>query len=117
VERPLVESALLPTFLSLAEDEQDSVRLQTVQNAVAFATIIPPQAQVLPVVLATAADRSWRVRWSVASKFDHLCQALGPEITGELRSRDRTMSLRDGDDWRSRGLRNGTMTICCCCGW
>lgn len=49
--------------------------------------MLPPEARaahVLPVTLAAAGDRSWRVRWSAASKYEHVCQAFcgGPE--GEL---------------------------------
>jgi len=40
-----VQRSLLPTFLSLAEDEQDSVRLQTVQNCVAFVSVLPVEVQ------------------------------------------------------------------------
>lgn len=33
-------------------------------------------AHVLPVTLAAAGDRSWRVRWSAASKYEAVCQAF-----------------------------------------
>lgn len=33
-------------------------------------------AHILPVTLAAAADRSWRVRWSAASKYEAVCRAL-----------------------------------------
>lgn len=48
-------------FLSgLAEDDQDSVRLQTVDNCSALARVLPPEGQkehVLPVVLDTSKDK------------------------------------------------------------
>lgn len=46
--------------LGLAEDDQDSVRLQTVDNCSALARVMPPEGQkehVLPVVLDTAKDK------------------------------------------------------------
>lgn len=50
---------LLFVFPGLAEDDQDSVRLQTVDNCSALARILPPEGQtqhVLPVVIATTKD-------------------------------------------------------------
>ncbi len=44
----------------LAEDDQDSVRLQTVDNCSALARVLPPEGQkehVLPVVLDTTKDK------------------------------------------------------------
>lgn len=43
-------------------------------------------AHVLPVTLAAAADRSWRVRWSAASKYEAVCRvfvARGGAAEGE----------------------------------
>lgn len=76
---------LLPAFRSLAADDHDNVRLQTIGNCVAFAEALPTEEarveHALPLTLAAAADRAWRVRWSVASKFEHVCQAFGPSVT------------------------------------
>lgn len=47
-------------IIGLAEDDQDSVRLQTVDNCSALARVLPPEGQtqhVLPVVLETAKDQ------------------------------------------------------------
>lgn len=81
---PACSHPLLPSFRSLAADDHDNVRLQTVANCVALAQALPAEArlqEVLPITLAAAADRAWRVRWSVASKFEDVCQAFGPEVT------------------------------------
>lgn len=81
----VIETEMLPIFVSLSTDGQDSVRLQTIENAITFAQKLSSsssaqleiiQNQVIPVVLTTAADRSWRVRWSVANKYPELCQAM-----------------------------------------
>lgn len=48
------------TCIGLAEDDQDSVRLQTVDNCSALARVMPPEGQkehVLPVVLDTTKDK------------------------------------------------------------
>lgn len=70
------QEELVPLFANIAMDDQDSVRLQTVGNCVALASALAPDeahAKVLPVLLETVRDRSWRVRWSVAARFDELC--------------------------------------------
>ncbi len=36
-------------------------------------------SEVLPVVLAIAADRSWRVRWSLAVKLYQVAQGMGSQ--------------------------------------
>lgn len=76
-------SELLPLFLVLSQDRQDSVRIHTIDNAVALARLVPADvvaAQVLPVIFETARDGSWRVRWSVANRFPEIGEATGPEI-------------------------------------
>ena len=73
-------------FRTLAADDQDSVRLQTVGNCVALAADADAAARrdvVLPALLATAADRSWRVRWSVAARFEDACRAIAADDGGD----------------------------------
>jgi hypothetical protein len=36
--------------------------------------------EVLPVVLAIAADRSWRVRWSLAVKIAEVSTVMGSQV-------------------------------------
>ena len=70
-QRRSVDEELVSLFRALADDDQDSVRLQTVENCCALAKALPNAQQrrcvVLPVLLSTASDRSWRVRWSASS--------------------------------------------------
>lgn len=80
----------LSLFSSLADDDQDSVRLQTVENCIALARrrdSFAADNDVLPVVLATAADRSWRVRWSAATAFARICRALVDALSSSSPSR------------------------------
>uniref|UniRef100_M4BXL3 Phosphatase PP2A regulatory subunit A/Splicing factor 3B subunit 1-like HEAT repeat domain-containing protein n=1 Tax=Hyaloperonospora arabidopsidis (strain Emoy2) TaxID=559515 RepID=M4BXL3_HYAAE len=75
-------SEMLPLFLTLATDRQDSVRIHTIDNAVALARLVPSDVlptQVLPTIFETARDASWRVRWSVANRFPEICDALTAE--------------------------------------
>lgn len=72
----------MPLFLALAQDRQDSVRIHTIDNAVALAKVVPRDvvsAQILSTVFDTARDGSWRVRWSVANRFPEICDAVSPE--------------------------------------
>ena len=86
-----VKQEFLTLFTALADDDQDSVRLLTVESCLALSTVFPEalkSTHVLPVVFNTTSDRSWRVRWSVANKYCELCEVLGKEIT--------TSSMLDG---------------------
>lgn len=84
-EKGIVSAVLMPLYEILASNEQpDSIRLQTTQNCVAFGTVLGGFApdftaseialiqRLLPLVVATIDDRSWRVRWTAASKFSHV---------------------------------------------
>jgi len=92
-----VESVLLPLFRSFAEDEHDSVRLGTIDNCIHLATCVgfsklpdsaPPTGSaliVLQTALAAAGDRSWRVRWAAAGKYNDLANAFGSKAAnGEM---------------------------------
>ncbi|GMF65037.1 unnamed protein product [Phytophthora lilii] len=82
MDGPSASSEMLPLFLALATDRQDSVRIHTIDNAVALARLVPADvlpAQVLPTIFDTARDGSWRVRWSVANRFPEICEALNAE--------------------------------------
>jgi serine/threonine-protein phosphatase 2A regulatory subunit A len=79
VEPEFVKGELIPLFTSLAEDEQDSVRLLVVPIGVAIAKSIgadAAKATITPVCLTLAQDKAWRVRWSAASSFCPLIEAV-----------------------------------------
>mmetsp|Transcript_26483 Transcript_26483/g.57092 ORF Transcript_26483/g.57092 Transcript_26483/m.57092 type:complete len:693 (+) Transcript_26483:113-2191(+) len=98
-EGGVVSTTLLDLYESLAGgDQPDSVRLHTTQNCVSFGkamTQIKEKAssvssdlqtiffgidalvkRILPLIVATIDDRSWRVRWTAASKFALVVQAF-----------------------------------------
>ena len=78
--------SLVQLFEALARDDQDSVRLQTVGNCAALFRALEParvRGTVLPVLLATATDRSWRVRWSAAAAFAELAAAVDDDVGGD----------------------------------
>lgn len=67
-----VISSALPVYLKLAADDQDSVRLLTVQDLIVIAQQLEPdevKQQLLSQLRQSVADKSWRVRYMVANYF------------------------------------------------
>ena len=91
----MLTTTFIPLYEELASNEQpDSVRLHTATNCVAFGEgmtklqtlkgrddLSTAAADVLvnriiPLIVATIDDRSWRVRWTAASKFAEVVEAF-----------------------------------------
>jgi len=82
-----VPNIIIPLYEWLANtDQPDSVRLQTTNNCVVFGQVLsgvigPTETELelvdklIPLVIATIDDRSWRVRWTAASKFASVIEA------------------------------------------
>mmetsp|Transcript_15037 Transcript_15037/g.21282 ORF Transcript_15037/g.21282 Transcript_15037/m.21282 type:complete len:656 (+) Transcript_15037:190-2157(+) len=83
-EDGVLTTELVPLYEKLASNEQpDSVRLQTTENCALFGEVLTALANenpltesevslvkiLVPLIVATIDDRSWRVRWTAASKF------------------------------------------------
>lgn len=71
----IVIEEMIPLLQHLAGDEQDSVRLLTVDILIAIAEVVPKGQQGSYGVLLTTLrnfieDKSWRVRYMVAEKFE-----------------------------------------------
>ncbi|CAG2063386.1 unnamed protein product, partial [Timema podura] len=84
VEVEYLKSDLIPMFVNLAQDEQDSVRLLAVEACVSIASLLQQddvEQLVMPTLRQCAGDTSWRVRYMVADKFTELQKAVGPDIT------------------------------------
>ena len=93
-EGGVIFSLVLPLYEQLASNDQpDSVRLQTSENCVALGQVMsdlsedePPLREselqilqrILPLIVATIDDRSWRVRWTAAAKFASVIRAYDP---------------------------------------
>ena len=84
--RTAVKDELPNTIVPLLEelaatDQPDSVRLQTTENCVKLGRVCHDEAivqRILPLIVATIEDRSWRVRWTAASKFADVMAAYAP---------------------------------------
>jgi serine/threonine-protein phosphatase 2A regulatory subunit A len=71
----VVIEEMIPLFRHLASDDQDSVRLLTVEILIAIAEVVPKEQQSSHGILLTALrslfeDKSWRVRYMVADRFE-----------------------------------------------
>nr|POE88131.1 protein phosphatase pp2a regulatory subunit a [Quercus suber] len=76
---------MIPLFQHLAADDQDSVRLLTVEVLIAIAEAVPKEQQSSHGVLLTALrslfeDKSWRVRYMVADRFEKVAKAVDEEV-------------------------------------
>lgn len=81
----IVIEDMIPLFQHLAGDDQDSVRLLTVDVLIAIAEAVPKEQQTSHAVLLTALrglfeDKSWRVRYMVADRFEKIAKAVDEEV-------------------------------------
>jgi serine/threonine-protein phosphatase 2A regulatory subunit A len=84
----IVIDEMIPLFQHLVQDDQDSVRLLTVEILISIAEVVPKEQQASHGVLLTSLrnlieDKSWRVRYMVADRFEKVCPhavELGSQI-------------------------------------
>ncbi|KAF2107411.1 protein phosphatase PP2A regulatory subunit A [Lophiotrema nucula] len=81
----IVIEEMIPLFQHLAADDQDSVRLLTVDILISIAEAVPKEQQSSHGVLLTALrslfeDKSWRVRYMVADRFEKIAKAVDEEV-------------------------------------
>lgn len=72
---PVVIEEMIPLFQHLVNDDQDSVRLLTVEILISIAEVVPKEQQSSHGVLLTSLrnlieDKSWRVRYMIADRFE-----------------------------------------------
>ncbi|KAK9321343.1 armadillo-type protein [Lipomyces orientalis] len=85
IDKDTVVTDVVPFFLYLAQDDQDSVRLLTVDVLIATAGVLGPdlvREHLLEQLKKLFADKSWRVRYMVADRFEQLAVtvAAGDEV-------------------------------------
>lgn len=81
----IVMEEMIPLLQRLAGDDQDSVRLLTVDVLIAIAEVVPKEQQASHGVLLVALrnlfeDKSWRVRYMVADRFEKIAKAVDEEV-------------------------------------
>lgn len=72
---------MIPLFQHLVSDDQDSVRLLTVEILISIAEAVPKEQQSSHGVLLTSLrnlieDKSWRVRYMIADRFEKVWNVL-----------------------------------------
>lgn len=80
----IVIDEMIPLFQHLVQDDQDSVRLLTVEILISIAEVVPKEQQSSHGVLLTSLrnlidDKSWRVRYMIADRFEKVCMAPSDE--------------------------------------
>lgn len=71
----IVVAEMIPLFQHLAQDDQDSVRLLTVDILISIAEVVPKEQHpshgvLLSTLKSLISDKSWRVRYMVADRFE-----------------------------------------------
>ena len=75
LSKPHVLSDGLAVYRRLQSDDQDSVRLLTVEDLIAIAQRLTPaevKEQLLKQIRQTVSDKSWRVRYMAATHFNEV---------------------------------------------
>ncbi|KAK9236547.1 armadillo-type protein [Lipomyces kononenkoae] len=85
IDAETVVADIVPFLLYLAQDDQDSVRLLTIDVLIAVSRLLGPdlvREHLLEQLKKLFADKSWRVRYMVADRFEQLAIAVaaGDEI-------------------------------------
>ncbi|KHO00825.1 protein phosphatase PP2A regulatory subunit A [Metarhizium album ARSEF 1941] len=81
----IVIDEMIPLFQHLVQDDQDSVRLLTVEILISIAEVVPKEQQASHGVLLTSLrnlieDKSWRVRYMIADRFEKIAKAVDEEV-------------------------------------
>lgn len=80
--KPHVLADGLAIYRKLQGDDQDSVRLLTVEDLIAIAEQLNPaevKEQLLKQIRQTMTDKSWRVRYMAATHFNEVgCVRISP---------------------------------------
>lgn len=81
--KEVVINEAIPLYRRLSTDDQDSVRLLTVQDLIAISEQLTSEqvsAYMLASMRTAVRDKSWRVRYMAADNFVKLASAFGPEL-------------------------------------
>jgi len=95
-----IATDLLPVFLQLTSDDQDSVRLIAVEACTPLGKVLPisiATSDILPVLQRFSEDKSWRVRWNVAQQIPELSETLGSAIMLQYLLEPYIKLLRDSE--------------------
>ena len=80
------EQDIIGIFNEFCNDDQDSVRMQGIDNCIQLAKVIPPakiNAYIVPVIKKFSEDSSWRIRYMVADRIMDLANSIGHDHAKE----------------------------------
>lgn len=93
----------LAAYRRLQSDDQDSVRLLTVEDLIAIAQQLTPaevKEQLLKQIRLTIGDKSWRVRYMAAAHFNEVKEVASNET--QLLSLLHSWPRLSGLNWSAR---------------
>ncbi|KAG7290782.1 hypothetical protein NEMBOFW57_000785 [Staphylotrichum longicolle] len=98
----IVVEEMIPMFQHLVQDDQDSVRLLTVEILISIAEVVPKEQQASHGVLLTSLrslieDKSWRVRYMIADRFEKIAKAVDEEVVARDLVPAFVKLLKDGE--------------------
>jgi serine/threonine-protein phosphatase 2A regulatory subunit A len=81
----IVIDEVISFFQHLVQDDQDSVRLLTVEILISIAEVVPKEQQASHGTLLASLrnlmeDKSWRVRYMIADRFEKIAKAVDEEV-------------------------------------
>ncbi|KAI9736776.1 MAG: Polyamine N-acetyltransferase 1 [Cirrosporium novae-zelandiae] len=81
----VVIDEIMPLIGHLGNDDQDSVRLLTIDIIISIAEMIPKEQQashgaILSGLRSLFEDKSWRVRYMVADRYEKIAKAVNEEV-------------------------------------
>jgi len=107
----IVSNLLLPIYREISTSDQDSIRICIAENCISFAKAIGIHQHrlpttykeqlltiILPILITTVDDRSWRVRWKTASKFHEVALVFTPIVTQKNSSTSGTGTGNDSSN-------------------
>lgn len=83
----VLKEQIIPLFDEMAKDDQDSVRLLSVDACVHIATVLSEEENellILKTLNSYFTDYSWRVRYQLADSFTRIQAGLGPAVASRF---------------------------------
>ena len=84
LENECIINELIPAFKQLTTDDQDGIRVLCIEGLIPIAKTLQREdnrRHILPILLNSTEDKSWKVRLSIAKNYAELAKAFGKEIT------------------------------------
>lgn len=83
VEKEYILSDLVPNFMTLSKDDSDAIRVILLEQVFPIANKLNKDEQaknLMPFVIESGLDKSWRVRLAFAKNFGKIAEIFGAEL-------------------------------------